>query len=44
VSTIVGISRPERVAATAKMATWPIPDELWAELDPLAAPRDQWIY
>jgi D-threo-aldose 1-dehydrogenase len=44
VSTIVGISRPERVAATAKMATWPIPDELWGELDPLAAPRDQWIY
>jgi D-threo-aldose 1-dehydrogenase len=44
VSTIVGISRPERVAATAKMATWPIPEELWAELEPLVAPRDEWIY
>ncbi|MFL5704325.1 MAG: aldo/keto reductase [Ktedonobacteraceae bacterium] len=33
VSTIVGITRPERLAETLKLAQQPIPDELWAELD-----------
>jgi len=32
-STIVGISRPERLAATAELAQWQIPQELWSELD-----------
>lgn len=32
-STIVGISRPERVDQTLTLAQYPIPDELWAELD-----------
>src|SRR5258708_5871933 len=32
-STIVGITRPERLAQTLKLAQQPIPDELWAELD-----------
>ncbi len=32
-STIVGITRPERLAETLKLAQQPIPDELWAELD-----------
>ena len=36
VSTIVGISRPERVGQTLELATHPIPDGLWEELDPLA--------
>lgn len=31
-STIVGISNPERVSETLRLADWPIPDELWAEL------------
>ena len=31
-STIVGMSRPERVEQTLKLATHPIPDELWQEL------------
>jgi D-threo-aldose 1-dehydrogenase len=39
VSTIVGISRPERVGQTLELATHPIPDELWSSLDSLAAPR-----
>ena len=39
VSTIVGISRPERVGQTLELATYPIPDELWSRLDSLAAPR-----
>ena len=32
-STIVGMTRPERLMETLKLAQWPIPDELWAELD-----------
>src|SRR6266480_3022408 len=32
-STIVGITRPERLTETLKLAQRPIPDELWAELD-----------
>jgi D-threo-aldose 1-dehydrogenase len=32
-STIVGISKPQRVAETEALATHPIPDELWAELE-----------
>src|SRR5712692_4266308 len=32
-STIVGITRPERLAETPKLAQHPIPDELWTELD-----------
>jgi D-threo-aldose 1-dehydrogenase len=32
-STIVGFSRPERVAETLKLANLPIPDPLWPELE-----------
>ena len=32
-STIVGMTRPERLEETLKLAQYPIPDELWAELD-----------
>jgi D-threo-aldose 1-dehydrogenase len=32
-STIVGITRPERLIETLKLAQQPIPAELWAELD-----------
>jgi D-threo-aldose 1-dehydrogenase len=32
-STIVGITRPERLAETLRLAQQPMPDELWAELD-----------
>jgi D-threo-aldose 1-dehydrogenase len=38
VSTIVGISRPERVEQTLELAAYPIPDELWSTLDSLASP------
>src|ERR671915_536823 len=34
-STIVGISRPERVEQTLELAARPIPDELWERLDTL---------
>ena len=36
VSTIVGISRPERVGQTLELAIHPIPDGLWEKLDSLA--------
>jgi D-threo-aldose 1-dehydrogenase len=36
-STIVGMSAPERVEQTIELAEWPIPPEVWAELEPLAA-------
>lgn len=32
-STVVGVSRPERIAATLELASAAIPDELWARLD-----------
>jgi D-threo-aldose 1-dehydrogenase len=31
-ATIVGISRPERLAETLELATYPIPDELWKQI------------
>ncbi len=31
-ATIVGMSRPERVEETLRLATWPIPDTLWEAL------------
>ncbi len=34
-STIVGMSRPERIAQTLQLAGYPIPEALWAELDAL---------
>jgi D-threo-aldose 1-dehydrogenase len=37
VSTIVGMSRPERVAQTMALAVQPIPDELWRRLDQFSA-------
>jgi D-threo-aldose 1-dehydrogenase len=41
-STIVGISRPERVDETLRLAQWDIPDALWDVLEPLAAPSQLW--
>jgi D-threo-aldose 1-dehydrogenase len=35
-STIVGISRPERVGQTLELAAQHIPDELWERLDSFA--------
>jgi len=37
VSTIVGITEPERVEQTLRLAEWPIPEKLWADLKPLIA-------
>src|SRR5215204_3392848 len=39
ISTIVGMSRPERVKQTLDLATRPIPPELWERIDALASPN-----
>jgi D-threo-aldose 1-dehydrogenase len=39
VSTIVGMSSPERVKQTLDLATRPIPPELWERIDALASPN-----
>ncbi|HLZ60141.1 MAG TPA: aldo/keto reductase [Ktedonosporobacter sp.] len=36
ISTVVGITRPERLAQTVSLAQHPIPNELWSELDTIA--------
>jgi D-threo-aldose 1-dehydrogenase len=41
-STIVGISHPERVDETVRLASTAIPEPLWDELAPLTAPRELW--
>jgi D-threo-aldose 1-dehydrogenase len=41
-STIVGISRPERVDETVRLASLEIPQQLWDVLEPLAAPKALW--
>lgn len=35
-STVVGVSSPQQVDETLRLAQLPIPDELWEELKPLA--------
>jgi D-threo-aldose 1-dehydrogenase len=40
VSTIVGMSQPERIAQTLELARLPIPDALWPELDAVGYATD----
>jgi D-threo-aldose 1-dehydrogenase len=42
-STIVGITRPERLAQTLELAATPVPDELWAELAAATPPQETWL-
>jgi D-threo-aldose 1-dehydrogenase len=42
-STIVGMSRPERIDQTIELATLPTPEALWEELAGLAAPEETWL-
>ena len=41
VSTIVGLSRPERVQQTIDLATHPVPDELWPRLEALVPEKQR---
>jgi D-threo-aldose 1-dehydrogenase len=43
VSTIVGVSRPERIDETVELATIPIPPDLWGELAALTAAEEEWL-
>jgi D-threo-aldose 1-dehydrogenase len=42
-STVVGMSSPERVRQTLDLASVPIPDELWAELETLVPAPGLWL-
>ncbi|GAA2073861.1 aldo/keto reductase [Pseudolysinimonas kribbensis] len=42
-STIVGISKPERVEPTIAAASADLPDGLWEELESLLPPRAHWL-
>jgi D-threo-aldose 1-dehydrogenase len=42
-STIVGVSEPTRIATTIELATTPIPDELWNELDRRVPEPATWL-
>ncbi len=43
VSTIIGVTRPERVQETIELASRDIPEQLWKELESLAAPEENWL-
>jgi D-threo-aldose 1-dehydrogenase len=42
-STVVGVTRPERVEQAIAMAAYEVPEELWDELSTLAAPEELWL-
>lgn len=42
-TTVVGMSRPERVAATVSAAEQQLPDALWDELESLLPPAHVWL-
>jgi D-threo-aldose 1-dehydrogenase len=42
-STVIGISRPERVDECLSHVTWDIPDELWAEIDRHVPAPGYWL-
>jgi D-threo-aldose 1-dehydrogenase len=42
-STVVGVTSPARVAQTLELASIPIPDELWEELDALVPGSSLWL-
>lgn len=44
VSTIVGVSRPERIDETVQLAAIPIAAELWDELAALTAAEEEWLW
>jgi len=39
-STVVGMTRPERIRETIELATYPIPEDLWEELAPMSRSRE----
>ncbi len=43
-STVVGISRPERLQQLLQLATRPIPDDVFLELDAFAGSPQEWLW
>jgi D-threo-aldose 1-dehydrogenase len=43
-STLVGFSRPERVDETVRLAHWPIPDELWSDVEGHVPAPGVWLW
>jgi len=43
-STVVGVTRPERVDQAIEMAAYEVPPALWEELAVLAAPQELWLW
>jgi D-threo-aldose 1-dehydrogenase len=43
-STIVGLTRPERIAETERLAAWPVPEEVWSQLATATTPAGTWLY
>jgi D-threo-aldose 1-dehydrogenase len=43
-STLVGFTRPERVDETVHFAEWPIPAELWAEIERHVPAPSNWLW
>jgi D-threo-aldose 1-dehydrogenase len=43
-STVVGVSRPERIAETERLAAWPIPEEVWSQLLSVTTDPDTWLW
>lgn len=43
-STVLGVSRPERIESSVELSTQPIPEEFWAHVAELAAPEDTWLW
>jgi D-threo-aldose 1-dehydrogenase len=42
-STVVGVTRPERVDQAVEMAAYDVPADLWGELAALVAPEELWL-
>jgi len=42
-STVVGTATPEHVDALIDIASKPLPDELWEQLDGLVPPPSTWL-
>ncbi|MGO9657913.1 MAG: aldo/keto reductase [Acidimicrobiales bacterium] len=43
-STVVGVTRPERVDQAIEMASYDVPEALWVEMAPMAAPEELWLW
>jgi D-threo-aldose 1-dehydrogenase len=42
-STVVGFSKPERIASIMRAAQTELPEPFWSELEELVPPRDNWL-